>query len=720
MPSRTSYSSGYRTTTTDSNQSRAHPCTEQNFTLPLPEAGTFGAGRSRGDLWNRSRAQTHAPSRAELESSRVRSLYTAGPEFSPPTVLRTGALASKWKRYLAAYASLRSTTRRLPKPPKPWSIAQTTGADHCHSTGTIHHPAPNFQTLRYHRPIQHASMYTSSNAKRHGPRAMISFTKHLSHQRHAGLPYSHSGTAFAPRTAVIPHKPRVLDWSTTCSPQTPRRAPATATRQESRTMFWETDSSVFDQRRRPFLALRETSLFDFIQPAAQIWNSITYTLQEKPNPFAFSMPNVGQSIRIPTTSTKPLKCVCSMARSLGANILAAVASTLFANFLSRVSLPAVLLLCLFIAPTARAVEPTTVLAINAAVSTFQTLIASSTPNTPDTVSRQYFEQILKNQERISQQLTEITSQITTIAKLVDSIPKRVVSLDKEVTAKSIYESVMRLHLSILEELQDESTNFDSTDERRLEWYLQQLEKSASDHLAFIKTAGWTFDAIVAVRTIQIALQTLIDSARITGFTNAGNRRYLRDSLILMTQTANEIQHGLDTANVASFGTEKRNTNGRVNHSIKMLASFKEDRYFRIGASEQFYVTYFPSVLHEGDAANFEYTSYYICTDINDSIHTFYGDNEPDDPYIEDCRYYPDGERTEHEVVVKKVKLRSIDSNETHFSLKVEPAPRSREFSRYVEDFNKAKSEYLLYTSATFFLDAIVNKFDELNETIEGL
>ena len=32
MPSRTSYSSGYRPTTTDSNQSRAHPCTEQNFT----------------------------------------------------------------------------------------------------------------------------------------------------------------------------------------------------------------------------------------------------------------------------------------------------------------------------------------------------------------------------------------------------------------------------------------------------------------------------------------------------------------------------------------------------------------------------------------------------------------------------------------------------------------------------------------------------------------
>ena len=39
MPSRTSYSSGYRPTTTDSNQSRAHPCTEQNFTLA--HTGTF-------------------------------------------------------------------------------------------------------------------------------------------------------------------------------------------------------------------------------------------------------------------------------------------------------------------------------------------------------------------------------------------------------------------------------------------------------------------------------------------------------------------------------------------------------------------------------------------------------------------------------------------------------------------------------------------------------
>ena len=41
MTSPSSHSTGYPTTTTDSNQSRAHPCTEQNFTLgaelaPIP------------------------------------------------------------------------------------------------------------------------------------------------------------------------------------------------------------------------------------------------------------------------------------------------------------------------------------------------------------------------------------------------------------------------------------------------------------------------------------------------------------------------------------------------------------------------------------------------------------------------------------------------------------------------------------------------------------
>ena len=35
VPSPSSHSTGYRTTTTDSNQSRAHPCTEQNFTTAM-------------------------------------------------------------------------------------------------------------------------------------------------------------------------------------------------------------------------------------------------------------------------------------------------------------------------------------------------------------------------------------------------------------------------------------------------------------------------------------------------------------------------------------------------------------------------------------------------------------------------------------------------------------------------------------------------------------
>ena len=119
---------------------------------------TLVAERRRREICDSSLVRTHAQPRAELEFPRARVPYMAGCESSPPTVLRTGALTSKWKRDLAAYASLRSTTRRLAKPQQRWSIAQTTGADHCHSTGTIHHPVPNFQTQRYHRPNRHATI----------------------------------------------------------------------------------------------------------------------------------------------------------------------------------------------------------------------------------------------------------------------------------------------------------------------------------------------------------------------------------------------------------------------------------------------------------------------------------------------------------------------------------------------------------------------------------
>ena len=52
MPSRTSYSSGYRPTTTDSNQSRAHSCTEQNFTLVHPGALLTQYAELRPAVWD--------------------------------------------------------------------------------------------------------------------------------------------------------------------------------------------------------------------------------------------------------------------------------------------------------------------------------------------------------------------------------------------------------------------------------------------------------------------------------------------------------------------------------------------------------------------------------------------------------------------------------------------------------------------------------------------
>ena len=64
-----------------------------------------GAGRIGGDSPNRSHVPTHAQSSAEIEFSRARVPYVTRYAFSRPTVLRTAALQSKWRRSLAAYGA---------------------------------------------------------------------------------------------------------------------------------------------------------------------------------------------------------------------------------------------------------------------------------------------------------------------------------------------------------------------------------------------------------------------------------------------------------------------------------------------------------------------------------------------------------------------------------------------------------------------------------------
>ena len=66
-------------------------------------SATFGPGRRRREFGNSSRLPAHAHSRPDLETSRARVPYVAGCEFSPQSLLLTGALTSKSKRYLPAY-----------------------------------------------------------------------------------------------------------------------------------------------------------------------------------------------------------------------------------------------------------------------------------------------------------------------------------------------------------------------------------------------------------------------------------------------------------------------------------------------------------------------------------------------------------------------------------------------------------------------------------------
>ena len=77
--------------------------------------GTLVAETRCGDFRHRSRVRTFAQSRADLESPRARVLYTAAHEFPISTVLRTAALQSRQRRFLAAYGDEAPGAPRLPR-----------------------------------------------------------------------------------------------------------------------------------------------------------------------------------------------------------------------------------------------------------------------------------------------------------------------------------------------------------------------------------------------------------------------------------------------------------------------------------------------------------------------------------------------------------------------------------------------------------------------------
>ena len=68
-----------------------------------PGRGTFVAGRRSGDFWVSSHVRTHAQTRAEIESPRVRVPYIARFNFLPTTPLRTAAHPQYWRRYRSAF-----------------------------------------------------------------------------------------------------------------------------------------------------------------------------------------------------------------------------------------------------------------------------------------------------------------------------------------------------------------------------------------------------------------------------------------------------------------------------------------------------------------------------------------------------------------------------------------------------------------------------------------
>ena len=385
--------------------------------------------------------------------------------------------------------------------------------------------------------------------------------------------------------------------------------------------------------------------------------------------------------------------------------------------LARIFFYMLLTFVFFTATPAKAIEPTTVIAINAAVNALGSLLA---PRAPD-VTPLYLQQILRSQERLSQQLAEISKQLATLSTILGGLPRRVVSLDREISGHAVFESAMHMRLSFLNTLYTEADQFDAADRTRYLHLLDRLERAASNHLALIQIAGYSFELIVSLRTLQVALDALIDAARITGITTHGVKRYLLSSLSHITRAVREIQEGGDTATYLSFQTDKKHTQTSIVHAATKLTGFKEDRHYRITSKKEFYLHSSPPSLPKGAAVYFEYTSYYSCIDVESGRERqFSHDPSGDGRFIFGCTYYSEGNRAQYDATLEKIALTTLDNDVEHFWLRLTPLRQSPFVEEYIDEFNKAKAQYLLYSTATTFLQETVKRSESLTAAVQGL
>ena len=381
----------------------------------------------------------------------------------------------------------------------------------------------------------------------------------------------------------------------------------------------------------------------------------------------------------------------------------------------RAAFLAVGISCGTVPSSAVAVEPATITAAVTVVSAVAGLLSPRKGAGLDPASQAYFEQLLRNQELLTNQMAEIADQLKVISETVERISDDTVELHKQIGAGSVYAQAMALELKVLENSLV-SGPFDAQDRSLFNDMLNDIRTSASDHTVLVKRISQSVEMIVSVHLLAISLEAMLNVARNAEFTTSGDKRHFRIVLEFLHEAAVEFKQGKDSPKWGTFVGHRTNSKTAVDTAIVEMIAFgavkDEGAAYRIAAPERFFREATPSEWNSPRVDNRRQvgaTEYCL-----KQLH------------IERClSRYSSGSQTFYLgsfIPESRITKRYIEDEAVsgHFVLEIMPYFENSQFVRAMEDFNEAKIQTRIYDAAAMIVDRMLDQVRSMLQQIEEM
>ncbi len=380
-----------------------------------------------------------------------------------------------------------------------------------------------------------------------------------------------------------------------------------------------------------------------------------------------------------------------------------------------------------------AVEPVTiVMAAAAVVGAISSLLSSSGSGGLDPASQAYFERLLANQELISRQINEVNSQLETLATQIAILPPQTITLDRRVRAKGVYHSAVSMEIAFLRAYLTGDPQFGDTDRRVFERVVDSIRVSAGDHIALAQEVGQSIDVVIAVDALRLALGACINSARLAGFAEEGDKRSLEIVRSLVDTAGTTIDSGAYTPTLGSFRSAGAAIRTDLQKTSAAAARFDEDQFYKMNSDVKFFRRVTPT---EFTGIAYSYRDVTVWESCGGKFMEPSGqDGVPETnlvfrPGIDaaefttaECKgHFSEGTRkSAGPSVVNKAYLETPDDNLSYFVVAVEPIHPASRFVMLIDEFNKVKRREQLHHAADLVLARTLSSVSEMANEIEGL